>query len=257
MAMNLKRTASGSSKRKASELYVDVHSMEVEVPKELIKKRKVPQMSKGWAYVDDDMERQRVEEAEKDRELKRLQRDGLIPDIQVSRPKYPSRSANAAAAAATAGRRVVEKVKTMASSSRGKVSASRPSSSKSSSSKTPSSKSAARFSNTTAVDEADEDEPKPHKPSMLSRVHGSLKRKGSEASEKRRSTLSTAASFRQSTINFQPRSVSGASGEGLLARTGSLTDDADDKASKRASYMSRASSRSKRNSTVRIVEEGE
>ncbi|KAL1301507.1 hypothetical protein AAFC00_005750 [Neodothiora populina] len=213
MAWGLKNTATGGSKRKASELF-DEAAGPVEIPKELVKKRKVPQMSKGWAYVDEDMERQRLEEAEKDRELKRLQREGLVDtDISIQRPKYPSRSA-----------RAVEKIKNLASSSKGKSK------------------------------KDDSDEPKINKPSVLSRMSGSLKRKSSQvpsssASEKRKSTLSTASgSLRQSTLSFQARTVSGASGEALLGRPGSrASQDSTSTAAKARSV------KSKRASTVRMI----
>jgi histone-lysine N-methyltransferase ASH1L len=64
-------------KRKVGEFFGATPA--VEVDKELFKKRKVPQMSKGWVYVDDTMEKTRIEEARKDREIARLQKEGVIP----------------------------------------------------------------------------------------------------------------------------------------------------------------------------------
>ena len=241
MAMNLKRTASGASKRKAGEL--DGDTLEIEIPKELIKKRKVPQMAKGWAYVDEDMERQRREEAEKDKQLRLLQREGRVAeDVKILRPKYPSRSAVASAAAAETGRKFVTKAKDIIASAK-------------TSTKDKGTTSTRARSNTLN----DEDEPKPNKPGILSRGIGSIKRRGSQASaivnEKRRSTLSTNSSLRQSTLNFQQpqqRNTSGASGEALLPS--SSRTSAADNAAKRASFMSLASAKSKRASTVRLVE---
>lgn len=203
MATNLKKVASGASKRKVNELFDD-DLTPIEIPKELVKKRKVPQMSKGWVYVDEEWERLRQEEAMKDKELQRLQREGIIAaDLAIKRPKYPGR-----------GAKMVEKVKASVT-----------------------------FTKSKSSKKDDQDEPKLNKPSMLSRVSGSIRRPNSSAStstpEKRKSTLSTAASFRQSTITFQPRTASNTS--------------ATDKAANRNSYMSRASS--KRNSTVRVVTE--
>lgn len=218
MATNLKKVASGASKRKVNELFDD-DLTPIEIPKELVKKRKVPQMSKGWVYVDEEWERLRQEEAMKDKELQRLQREGIVAaDLAIKRPKYPGR-----------GAKMVEKVKASVTFSKSKSS----------------------------KKDKDEDEPKLNKPSMLSRVSGSIRRPGSSSStsisEKRKSTLSTAsASLRQGTITFQSRNVSGASGEALLGRTASNTS-ATDKSAKRNSYMSRTSS--KRNSTVRVVTE--
>jgi histone-lysine N-methyltransferase ASH1L len=64
-------------KRKVGEFFGATPA--VEVDKELFKKRKVPQMSKGWVYVDDTMEQTRIEEARKDKEIARLQKEGVIP----------------------------------------------------------------------------------------------------------------------------------------------------------------------------------
>lgn len=36
-------------------------------------------MRKGWVYVDDNMEKIRVQEARNDREIARLQKEGLLP----------------------------------------------------------------------------------------------------------------------------------------------------------------------------------
>lgn len=237
MAMNLKRTASGASKRKVSELFDAAHGIEVEIPKELVKKRKVPQMSKGWAYIDEDMERQRIEEAEKDKALRRLQREGLLPEIEIARPKYKDLKGGraTAAAAVSAGKKAMEKVKTMAS---GKGKGKEP----------------AKTSY-----KPDEDEPKVVKPGVMNRVSGSIRRRvmpESDFTDKRKSAISMSSSFRQSTINFQPRSVSGASGEALLERPKS-SSSLSDKALKRSSVISRTSTKGKRASTVRLVGEDE
>lgn len=218
MATDLKLTASGVNKRKASEVLDDaLAGAPVELVKELKKKRKVPQMTKGWAYVDEEMERHRLEEAEKDKELRRLQREGVLADVNVSRPKYPSRSA--------AGK-VFDKIKTTVTHSKIK-----------------------------AVKQ-EVDEPKPHKKSMISRMSGSFKRNEQDAAEgavKRRSVLTTTGSLRQSTISFQPRNVSSGSGEALIEPPLS-SSSAKAKSSKRNSLMSRTSSL-KRRSTVRMVTE--
>lgn len=71
-------------KRKVGEFFGATPA--VEVDKELFKKRKVPQMSKGWVYVDDTMEKTRIEEARKDKEIARLQKQGVIPaDLAVKK----------------------------------------------------------------------------------------------------------------------------------------------------------------------------
>lgn len=223
MATDLKRVATNGSKRKASELF-DEDSIAVEIPKELVKKRKVPQMSKGWAYIDPEMERQRQEEAEKDRLLKQLQRDGRLgTDIKVDRPKYPSRSA-----------KMVEKIKTSLSTT-GKPKTTNEHELK-----------PAKQGVLSRVSGSLKRKPSTATTSMTS-------------SEKRKSTLSTASSsLRQSTLSFQARSVSGTSGKALLGRTTSNTSAASSSkastaaASKRNSVMSKISS--KRNSTVRVVE---
>ncbi|KAI5209354.1 hypothetical protein AUEXF2481DRAFT_616729 [Aureobasidium subglaciale EXF-2481] len=64
-------------KRKVGEFFGAIPA--VEVDKELFKKRKVPQMSKGWVYVDDTIEKTRIEEARKDKEIARLQKEGILP----------------------------------------------------------------------------------------------------------------------------------------------------------------------------------
>lgn len=220
MATDLKRVATNGSKRKASELFDD-DSITMEIPKELVKKRKVPQMSKGWAYIDPEMERQRQEEAEKDRLLKQLQRDGRLgADIKVDRPKYPSRSA-----------KMVEKIKTSLSTT-GKPKATNEHELK-----------PVKQGMLSRVSGSLKRKPSTATASMTT-------------SEKRKSTLSTASSsLRQSTLSFQARSVSGTSGEALLGRTTSNTSAASSSAaaaSKRNSVMSKISS--KRNSTVRVVE---
>lgn len=248
MASDLVQRTVSNNKRKASSLF-DGKDPLISFPKELIKKRKVPQMSKGWAYVDEDMERQRKEEAEKDRLLKQLQRDGVVgEDINIQRPKYPSR-----------GTKMVEKIRTTLTG--GGASGGRPKSSSSSKSERPSSSKSAK-----------EDELKLNKSSIMSRVSGSIRgqRKavggGSSgaagaAAEKRKSLLSAAGSLRQSKLNFgggavasaaAGRSVSGASGEALLERRGSSASKAS-KVEKRASVISKASKSSKRASTVRVV----
>lgn len=71
-------------KRKVGEFFGATPA--VEVDKELFKKRKVPQMSKGWVYVDDTMEKTRIEEARKDKEIARLQKQGILPaDLEVKK----------------------------------------------------------------------------------------------------------------------------------------------------------------------------
>lgn len=71
-------------KRKVGEFFGATPA--VEVDKELFKKRKVPQMSKGWVYVDETMEKARVEEARKDKEIARLQKQGILPaDLEVKK----------------------------------------------------------------------------------------------------------------------------------------------------------------------------
>jgi histone-lysine N-methyltransferase ASH1L len=49
------------------------------VVKELSQKRKVPPMPKGWVYVDKGMEKIRIEEARKDKEIAWLQKEGILP----------------------------------------------------------------------------------------------------------------------------------------------------------------------------------
>lgn len=71
-------------KRKVGEFFGAAPA--VDINKELFKKRKVPQMSKGWVYVDEDMERTRIEEARKDKEIARLQKEGVLPaDLEVKK----------------------------------------------------------------------------------------------------------------------------------------------------------------------------
>jgi histone-lysine N-methyltransferase ASH1L len=50
-----------------------------EAIKLLSKKRKVPRMPKGWVYVEDNMEKIRVQEACNDKEIARLRNRGLLP----------------------------------------------------------------------------------------------------------------------------------------------------------------------------------
>lgn len=94
-------------KRKVGEFFGA--TPQVEVDKELFKKRKVPQMSKGWVYVDEEMEKTRLEEAHKDKEIARLQKEGIISaDLQVKKTTItttPMKSKNGA-------RRFVKKVTT-------------------------------------------------------------------------------------------------------------------------------------------------
>ncbi|KAH0144685.1 SET domain-containing protein, partial [Aureobasidium melanogenum] len=71
-------------KRKVGEFFGATPA--VEVDKDLFKKRKVPQMSKGWVYVDETMEKTRIEEARKDKEIARLQKQGILPaDLEVKK----------------------------------------------------------------------------------------------------------------------------------------------------------------------------
>lgn len=79
----LQETATAKGKVAASEPPEDLADLK--------KKRKVPQMSKGWAYQDPEWEAIRQAEAAKDKKLRDLQRDGVIADVKISRPKYPSR----------------------------------------------------------------------------------------------------------------------------------------------------------------------
>ncbi|KAH0182988.1 SET domain-containing protein, partial [Aureobasidium melanogenum] len=69
------QVASGT-KRKVGGIFGAASAVEtIEV---LSKKRKVPRMSKGWVYVDDDMEKIRAQEARNDREIARLRKEGLL-----------------------------------------------------------------------------------------------------------------------------------------------------------------------------------
>ncbi|KAG9960253.1 SET domain-containing protein, partial [Aureobasidium melanogenum] len=71
-------------KRKVGEFFGATPAAEVD--KDLFKKRKVPQMSKGWVYVDETMEKARIEEARKDKEIARLQKQGILPaDLEVKK----------------------------------------------------------------------------------------------------------------------------------------------------------------------------
>ncbi|KAG9530559.1 SET domain-containing protein, partial [Aureobasidium melanogenum] len=71
-------------KRKVGEFFGATPAAEVD--KDLFKKRKVPQMSKGWVYVDETMEKTRIEEARKDKEIARLQKQGILPaDLEVKK----------------------------------------------------------------------------------------------------------------------------------------------------------------------------
>ncbi|KAG9849861.1 SET domain-containing protein, partial [Aureobasidium melanogenum] len=54
-------------------------ALAAKVVKELSQKRKVPPMPKGWVYVDKGMEKIRIEEARKDKEIAWLQKEGILP----------------------------------------------------------------------------------------------------------------------------------------------------------------------------------
>jgi histone-lysine N-methyltransferase ASH1L len=69
-----KQVVSGT-KRKVGGLF----GAAVEAAEVLSEKRRVPRMPKGWVYVDDDMEKIRVQEACDDRENARLQKEGISP----------------------------------------------------------------------------------------------------------------------------------------------------------------------------------
>jgi histone-lysine N-methyltransferase ASH1L len=83
---NEKEGMAAGMKRKVNEFFGATAVPAVAVDQELFKKRKVPRMSKGWAYIDDEMEKTRVEEALKDKEIARLQKEGILPaDLEVKK----------------------------------------------------------------------------------------------------------------------------------------------------------------------------
>ena len=68
-------------------------ALAAEVVKELSQKRKVPPMPKGWVYVDEGMEKIRIEEARKDKEIAWLQKEGISPaTFRIVEPEPRTRS---------------------------------------------------------------------------------------------------------------------------------------------------------------------
>ncbi|KAG9539351.1 SET domain-containing protein, partial [Aureobasidium melanogenum] len=54
-------------------------ALAAKVVNKLSEKRKVPPMPKGWVYIDKGMEKIRIEEARKDKEIAWLQKEGVLP----------------------------------------------------------------------------------------------------------------------------------------------------------------------------------
>ncbi|TIA80531.1 SET domain-containing protein [Aureobasidium pullulans] len=109
-------------KRKVGEFFGATPT--VEVDQGLFKKRKVPQMSKGWVYVDDSIEQTRIEEARKDKEIARLQKEGILPaDLQVKK----TTTTTAVTKDKNGARRFVQKVTTRMTGHRPKATPEAPS----------------------------------------------------------------------------------------------------------------------------------
>lgn len=285
MASDLKRVASSASnKRGVSEAKFDDEATAI-IP-ELIKKRKVPKMTKGWVYVDEEMEQKRKEEEALDRELVRLQREGVINEkivekLNDSRPRYPGRGSM---------KKAIDKAKSKFSAP-STVSAAAAAATTTTISSSSGSKS--RRAKPTNNDNGARDDVVETK-SMLSRMSSTLKRKPSTSassslavtvSEKRKSAISVkttasapaaGGSLKQSTLNFAKRNA--AADASLLANADPSGGGGDDVAVSAARPSSSASMSklkgitkslggamarsvsSKRNGTVRLVsgdEEGD
>jgi len=86
-----KDNAAASLKRKAPEV-LDTPSDADLLRSLLTKKRKVRQFSKGWVYVDSNMEAARQEEAALDKEIARLKREGVFDQVTTEIPKKQTTS---------------------------------------------------------------------------------------------------------------------------------------------------------------------
>ncbi|GAB7353591.1 hypothetical protein MBLNU459_g4014t1 [Dothideomycetes sp. NU459] len=218
---------SAGLKRKAAE---DSESAAEQLRALLSKKRKVKQFSKGWVYVDEDMEAARQEEAALDREIARLQRQ-----VDLAPAKELTKASISTAKDKKGTKKVIakfeEKVKTKMTSQKSKK----------------------------------DDIPKEVKrTSMLGRLSGSLRRTNEEvrlsAKEKRKSS----ASLRQSTLSFHRVDSTGSGDQkGLLDRPATSASLRRSMSNAKNSLMSRRGSTkvkpvsdegAKRNSTLRVVE---
>lgn len=155
-------------KRKAAEV-LDEPSIAEQLRALLAKKRKVRQFSKGWVYVDSDMEAARQEEAALDKEIARLQREVKMDPNKASITMAVSKRKEKKGAKQVLVK-FEEKVKT-------KITGPKP---------------------------KQNDIPKEHKrSSMLGRLSGSLRRAQEEVQPSAKEKRKSASSFRQSTLSFQ------------------------------------------------------